>query len=289
MALTTASLLVLSACTSVSTWTPPAPPTADAAVEAALPTGAYVVAGELRVKDSTSVRLDGFVDFGTAADGIECQSEYSLTTLQPNMPIRSVESRRALGGPTFYRDTTDPATPGEWFDTADPAAPLIPLLFIPAIVAADYSAGVLPGAGTGNLCSIPVMARFMTIDGETLSFDAQRTKETAAARTGLSVAQFLAAVGVEGAEYDETAELLFELSAPDYTPLTTDTTVTIDTDATGKVTLTQFKNGKAILSLMLTPTNPRVVDSPGAPTYFEKLATEVKAKGVDAVLEGYLG
>ena len=91
------------------------------------------------------------------------------------------------------------------------------------------------------------------------------------------------------AKYDQTAELLLELSAPDFTSLTSDATVTIDTDSTGTVTLTQIKNGRAILTLMLTPTNPRVVDSPGAPTYFEKLATEVKAKGVDAVLEGYLG
>jgi hypothetical protein len=288
-ALATAALLTLTACSMTSTWTPPAPPAADTSVTAALPTGAYQVQGELRIAGDTAAALVGYVEFGTADDGTQCQSEYSVAYLRDE-PNRSVQSIRAIGGPTFYRDSTDPSAPGEWLDIADPAAQsAAAFLFIPAFIAGDFSAGILPGAGTGTLCSIPVIDRFMNLEGNTLSFDVERTAATKASRTGLWVSKFLTAAGLEGDEYDETAKLLYELSFSESTSMTDDARVTLDTDANGVVTLTQFKGGEPMVTLTLTPTTPRVVEAPGAPTYFERIAEAAKAGGVDAVLEDILG
>jgi hypothetical protein len=289
-AITGLAALTLVGCSSAP-YAAPAAPAPDAAVAELLPTGAYTVTGQLTVKTGPAVRLEGFVDFGTAPDGTACEADSTVTDIRDDAaqsPVREVREVRRAGGPSWFQNRTDPAAPGEWVDIADPAAPGVVLLFVPAIIASEYSPGMLEGAGTGNLCSIGTMARFMTVDGDRLVFDTERTEAAVAAVRGRWVEQFVDALGLRGSRGSRIARELEEVSTPSYATLIRDTTIVIERTADDGFTLTQLRDGQPMVELRFAPAADRAVETVGGLTYFERIAEKVAKDGVDSALEEFV-
>jgi hypothetical protein len=283
--------LTLVGCSSTP-YAAPEAPSPDAAVAAMLPTGAYTVSGQLTLKSGAATKLEGFVDFGTAPDGAACEADSTITDIRADAtqsPIREVREMHTAGGPTWFQDRSDPAAPGEWVDIADPAAPGVLLLFVPAIIASDYSPGMLEGAGTGNLCSIGTMARFMTVDGDQLVFDVDRTEAAVTAVRGRWVEQFVDALGLRGSRASTIATKLAEISTPTYGTLIRDTTIVIERIEDEGFTLTQIREGTPMVELRFTRAEDRVVETVGGLTYFERVAAKVEKDGVESALEEFVG
>lgn len=132
------SALSLVGC-SFTPYTVPEAPAPDLAVAELLPTGPYLVSGQFANNRGAVSKIDGFVDFGTAPDGVDCESESTITDFSIE-DVPSVREVHTAGGPTWYQDRSNPAAPGEWYDSADPDAttgspPL--LLFVPALIASQ--------------------------------------------------------------------------------------------------------------------------------------------------------
>jgi hypothetical protein len=280
--------VVLSTAAACSTepWAPAALPPADPGVTALLPTGTYTFTGALTLDAGPITQAEGFVDFGTAADGADCESDYTLTDVnaESTSPVKKVRGVRNAGRPSFYQDLTDESKPGEWMDIADPQTGGVVLLFVPAIITSDFAAGPAPGAGNGNLCSIGAMPRFMRVEDGTLIFDAERTATVVEATRGNWAASLVDALGLQGRKRNTIAERLTDVSVPTFEGLTRDTVVTISKNADGGFTLTQTKEAKQIVELTFTPSPDRAVDPIGAPTYFERIAEDVRSDGLDRVL-----
>ena len=280
--------LVLVGCSNIP-YTAPAAPAADAAVAEILPTGAYTVAGQFVLKGNPRARIEGFVDFGTSPDGIGCEADSTITDISADAkqsPLRAVREVRAAGGTTWYQDLSDPTKPGEWVDIADPAAPIMPLLFVPAIIASDFAPGMFEGAGAGILCSIGIMSRFMSVEGEQLVFDTRRTGEAVAAVRGRWVEQFLDALGLRDSRAAAVATELTETPLPTYEALLRDTAILVEYVEDGGFLLTQIREGKPMVELRFTRAEDSVVPAVGSLTYFERIAVKVKEAGVDSVLNG---
>ena len=285
--------IALIGCTSTP-YVAPEAPEPDSTVAEMLPTGTYTVSGQLTLNEVPEVKIEGFVDFGTAPDGAACEADSTMTDIPtdaPQYPIREVREVHTAGGPTWLQDRTDPTAPGKWVDSADPGAPGVLLLFIPAIIASELSSGILEGAGTGNLCSIGTMARFMTLDGDRLAFDAERTAATSAARLGRWVGQFVGALGLRGSRASTFATKLTEISTPSYGLLIQDTTIVIERTEGDGFTLTQIRKSEGTPSVQLrfTRAEDRVVETVGGLTYFERVAAKVEKDGVESALDEFYG
>ena len=280
--------IALIGCTSTP-YVAPEAPEPDSTVAEMLPTGTYTVSGQLTLNEVPEVTIEGFVDFGTAPDGAACEADSTITDIPtdaPQYPIREVREVREVhtaGGPTWLQDRTDPTAPGMWVDSADPGAPGVLLLFIPAIIA-DVG-------GIGNLCSIGTMARFMTLDGDRLAFDAERTAATSAARLGRWVGQFVGALGLRGSRASTFATKLTEISTPSYGLLIQDTTIVIERTEGDGFTLTQIRKSEGTPSVQLrfTRAEDRVVETVGGLTYFERVAAKVEKDGVESALDEFYG
>ena len=156
-------------------------------------------------------------------------------------------------------------------------------MFIPAIIA-DVG-------GIGNLCSIGTMARFMTLDGDRLAFDAERTVATSAARQGRWAGQFVGALGLRGSRASMFATKLAELATPSYGSLLQGTTIVIERTEGDGFTLTQIRKGDWTPSVQIrfTRSEDRVVETVGGLTYFERVAAKVEKDGVESALDEFYG
>jgi hypothetical protein len=193
--------LQVSSCS--SEYEPASPPPRNLDVAALLPAGAYTVTGG-QVDMPNSISIEGYVDFGTLEDGEDCESLYTLRVPAESSGTgeqKVIEAVRAEGGLSRHRDVSAPSAPGEWFDHGDPGRPMTVTLFIPAILAGDVNYGMRLGAGTGELCSIPMMPRFMTVGGDgRLLFDQPRATATYAPGNDLWGMMFVDAVRVRDAD-----------------------------------------------------------------------------------------
>ena len=285
--------IALIGCTSTP-YVAPEAPEPDSTVAEMLPTGTYTVSGQLTLNEVPEVKIEGFVDFGTAPDGAACEADSTITDIRTDAtqsPIREVREVHTAGGPTWLQDRTDPTAPGMWVDSADPGAPGVLLLFFPAMIASELSSGILEGAGTGNLCSIGTMARFMTLDGDRLAFDAERTAATSAASRGRWVGQFVGALGLRGSRASTFATKLTEIATPSYGLLIQDTTIVIERTEGDGFTLTQIRKSEGTPSVQLrfTRAEDRVVETVLGLTYFERVAAKGEKDGVESALDEFYG
>lgn len=269
------SALSLVGC-SFTPYTVPEAPAPDLAVAELLPTGPYLVSGQFANDGGAVLKIDGFVDFGAAPDGVDCESESTHTNFSADATQSSRREVHTAGGPTWYQDRSNPAAPGEWYDIADPEAPIgMLLLFVPALIASQGGPGMFEGAGAGSLCSIGTMPRFMAVDGDQLVFDAERTVAAVAASYGRWVKQFVDA-SYSRIVAGKVARELAEMGIPSYAEMTRNTTIVIERTADDGVTLTQIREGKPMLELRFTRTEDRAVKAIDGVTFFERLAADVK-------------
>ena len=297
-------MIGLTACstTTVSTWEPPVPPPVDAAVAALMPGGSYEVVGALVMQGKPTYAIDGYVDFGSAPDGVACAAEYEVTDVRPDTTAELTVSRtvRAPGGPSWWADvsTHDPSVskrPVEWRESSDPSAAGLPLLFVPAIIASDFSPGVVEGAGNDHLCAIGVMPRFMRLtdeqpsSGARLAFDTALVEQTTLSARGRWVEEYLTAAGVTGETYDRAAAMFFELSKVSFQTLIKDTVVEMRNLDNGGFEIVQVREGKSMLTLTFTPAERRTITAPAAQTFFERIASRTATEGYDALLDELLG
>jgi len=292
-------LPLLAACSPpvASTWEAPQPGARDEAVAALLPQGTFTVSGGFYLRDVLSTAIEGYVDFGVSPDGTDCTSDYTLTDAREQtdgfVPSYSaVRTVRSAFGPTWSRDVTDAGSGDEvtelsisgdspWFDGPDPSKPGLALLFAPELITGDFGAGVSEGAGTGSLCSIPVMPRIMSVEGERLVFDADRVIAADTANKARWVQMFVDAAGLEGSERNEALEFALEQMESSWPQLTAGCSITITERADGVVELIQSWEGRdGFVRLSFVPTQPREVVPVVAKTYFQKVSDEIEAAGL---------
>ena len=261
-----------------------------------LPTGSYTVSGRLSfgpesiaLAETNGVMsvIKGFVDFGAAPDGTACESDSILT--QPYHPDGFKYSWREIstaGGQTWIQVREEnSSTTGEWLDSDDPLGTTLPfLLFVPALVTSEGGPGMFEGAGTGNLCSIGTMARFMSVEGDHLVFDYPRAKAVSAARHGQWVEKFIDALGLRGKDASELADTLLEDPWGGYGALFNDSLITIERSSNGSFNITQLRKGIPLVELKFTPTADREVEVVQALTYFERVTAKAKKDGVESVV-----
>jgi hypothetical protein len=280
-----------------SGWTPPAPPPSDPAVRAVLPSGSYLVEGALTLNNGPVTSVSGYVSFGAAGNGRECVSDVLLRDQTGDAVVSAVREVRSSGAATAY-GVAEPVgeEPSVWKTIDDPSVPALQLMFVPALVNSDLSSGMETGWGHGNMCSIPMMDRFMRLDasaapadakeGSTLVFDVERTTAAIAATRGRWVRDFLAAVEPASLR-DRMSRELSEMTTPSMTLLTKDTVIVITPTEDG-FTVVQFRDGRAVVELRLTATTERPVQVVSAPDYFTNVADAIRsgdASTLDAVLE----
>jgi hypothetical protein len=299
------AVTVLTGCTTptVPVWEAPEPGARDENISALLPQGAFTVIGEWNKGDVPLTGLEGYVNFGSQPDGKDCSADYTLSdlnnpgklnisedqTLEIPSKVRVVHN---AGGSTWYRDISslssdtfagipDATKPVTWADSSNPAAPVLPMMFIPAIIAADWNPGISVGAGTGELCSIPIIPRFMKLDGERLVFDNVRANATALTGRAHWAQMFVDATGLEGTERTETIEKIVSETSNTWDSLMEGHSVQIVKEANGVIEIVQTREGtEAYVLLRFTPTEPRTVEQITAQTYFEALGQEIKKLGV---------
>ena len=262
-------------------------PEPDSAVAAMLPTGSYNVSGRLTLGKFPDNTIEGFVDFGTAPDGTECESDSTLTRGYEEDGFKySWREISTAGGQTWIQEREDSSgTTGEWLDSDDPLGTTLPfLLFFPALVASEGGPGMFEGAGTGNLCSIGTMARFMRVEGGHLVFDYPRAAYVITARQGQWVKKFVDALGLRGKDASELADTLLEDPWGGYRNAVEDKLITIEHSNNGSFTITQLHKGLPLVELKFTPTADREVEVVKALTYFERVTAKAKKDGVESVV-----
>lgn len=266
-----------------------------------MPKGSYEVVGALVLNGKPAYALDGYVDFGSATDGVECAAEYEVADLRPDTTAEITISRtvRTPGDPSWWADVSDrdpyvSKLPVEWRDTSDPAAPALPMLFAPAIIASDLSPGVIKGAGAGHLCAIGVMPRFTRLDdkqpssGTRLAFDETRSEQTTFAARGRWVEGYLTAAGLTGKKYDQAAEIYYEMSKISFKTIIANTVVDIRELNNGAFEIVQIRKGKPMITLTFTPTSNRTILAPAAQTYFVRVAVDVVTLDSETILNSFL-
>lgn len=274
-----------------TSWSPTPAPASNPEVEALLPKGAFTVRGERTFPASGNGRasLEGFVDFGQAADGKDCEIDIVGTEMLESGP-RKVRTIREAGGPEWVAEVTEDAYPDAeaWRDLNDIDAASVMMLFVPAMVGGDWSPGIVEGAGTGVICAIGVMPRFMDVVNGELVFDAERSAAAYAAMRDRWTAQLRIATGSTGSDYDEAFEPLNVMSQTQpFAFFTEGTQLRIEKTADGGFTLTQYRtDGEITLIYVFTPAEDRAVSAPaGAVTFFERIAERVKTEGLEQALE----
>jgi hypothetical protein len=281
------AVVTVSACSTTSTWTASLPPNADPAVAEVMPKGAYTVSGGSTSGGVIMFELEGFVDFGSKPDGVECEADYTTTVASrfsaaaEDGTILATRAVRSAGKTEWYsiassRGEDSRGARLEWRDAEDPGASYPPLLFFPWFISSEGSNGVFEGAGNGLLCSIGVMPRFMELKGDRLVFDTKRVEATVASKNGRHVAQLLTTLGISGSRYDRVAEPLTKLYGLGTGVLTGDPYLTIADYADDGFEIVQFYLGKPSVILTFTPVEDRVVLALDEPTYFERLAEKAK-------------
>ena len=286
------SILTLTACGSpaASTWVTPLPADIDKNVTEILPVGSFEVSGEYIAPSGTKTTIKGYVNYGSLADGKDCEADYMLTNVTENTEqtpsiATLVHVIHPKNGPAWFRNESDANKPGRWYDSSSPMAPMITMLFAPSIVASDFSPGILEGAGTGELCSLPVIPRFMDLEGDRLTFNEVKTKAAALAARARWVEKFIDATGLTGSEREKYIKLLLEISEADYSTLTKGMSLTINKNDNGQIEIKQLRDDTEgfMVVIRLTPTETRGVEKVNGVNYFDDVRKEVKESGLSSL------
>ena len=257
-------------------------PPRDSSVVDLLPAGTYTVTGG-QVDMENPISLEGFVDFGTKPDGVDCESSYTLRVPEgyDSEGPRTIESVRAAGEEAWYRDAADAGNPGEWLDNANPRVPYPVFLFIPQIITGDGKPGILEGAGVGTLCSIPIMPRFMRVgeDGALL-FDQPRVVAAHKAAADRWDEMFVDAVGLTGSVRDAVLANQDAVELPTFKSLLEGTSIKMVETGEG-FTLTLYKEngqpGRILIELRFVRAADRDVPKVDGVTIFEEVAADIRA------------
>ena len=257
----------------------------DAAVAALLPQGTFTVTGEFSNSEGPYTAIDGYVKYGTDPDGKDCEADYTLTNVSDNAATSTLTTKqrsvRSAGATSWHQNISDPAKPGEWLDHADPASAQIVLLFAPNLIADDYGVGPVDGAGNGQLCAIPLMARIMKLENGELAFDTKRAEATVKARSDRWAEGFIDAVGVTGLKRKIAVDMLKELSLPSYSSIMELVKIKVTRNDDGSYEIAQMQpSGFVSLRMLLTPTAERTIEPVSGTTYFAKVTEEVKNSGL---------
>ena len=286
------SILTLTACGSpaASTWVTPLPADIDKSITEILPVGSFEVSGEYIAPSGAKTTINGYVNYGSLADGKDCEADYILTNVTENTEQNSsiatlVHVIHPKNGPAWFRNESDANKPGRWYDSSSPMAPMITMLFAPSIVASDFSPGILEGAGTGELCSLPVIPRFMNLEGDRLTFNEVKTKAAVLAARARWVEKFIDATGLTGSEREKYIKLLLEVSLGDYSNLTKGISITITKKDNGQIEIKQLRDDTEgfMVIIRLTPTETRSVEQINGVTYFDDVRKEVKESGLSSL------
>ena len=258
----------------------------DTAVAALLPQGAFTVTGGFNNSDGPVSTIDGYVKYGTDPNGKDCESEYIMTregtdATTENIPTK-LRSIRTAGALSWYQDISNPAKPGEWRDHADTETPMIMMLFGPTMVADDWGVGAVEGAGNGQLCAIPLMARIMKLENGELVYDIKRAEATVKARWDRWTERYIDAVGVTGQERKIWVDLLKETGLPSFnTTMESTKLIKVTNNVDGSYEITQLQpTGIVSVRLLFTPTTERNIEPITGKSYFEKVTEEVKNSGL---------
>ena len=286
------SILTLTACGSpaASTWVTPLPADIDKNITEILPIGSFEVSGEYIAPSGSKTTINGYVNYGLLDDGKDCEADYMLTNVTENTEqtpniATLVHVIHPKNGPAWFRNESDSTKPGRWYDSSSPMAPMITMLFAPSIVASDFSPGILEGAGTGELCSLPVIPRFMNLEGDRLTFNEVKTKAAVLAARARWVEKFIDATGLTGSDREKYINLLIELSLGDYSNLTKGMSITITKKDNGQIEIKQLRDDTEgfMVVIRLTPTETRGVDKVNGVIYFDDVRKEVKESGLSSL------
>ena len=293
IALSLLSVVMLSACgTQDPAPTKPAKPeaaessTIDSAVAALLPQGAFTVTGALNNLKGPATTIDGYVKYGTDPDGKDCEADYTLTDVRAEASTSEAATKqrsvRSAGATSWHQDISDPAKPGEWLDNADPNSAQIVLLFAPNMITDDYGFGPIDGAGTGELCAIPMMARIMQLTNGELEYNTERAAATVKARLDRWNEGYIDAVGVTGINRQKVNNVFAELGRPSFDNIMDRSVIKVTKNDDGSYEIAQLikENGRVLISLLFTPTAERVIEPVSGKPYFEKVTEEVKNSGM---------
>ncbi len=258
----------------------------DTAVAALLPQGEFTVTGEFSNSDGPVTTIDGYVKYGTDPNGKDCESEYIMTKTGPDAPTEFVPTKvrtvRTAGALSWYQDISNPTKPGEWRDHADMGAPGVVMLFGPTLVADDWGVGAVEGAGNGQLCAIPLMARIMKLENGELTYDIKRAEATIKARWDRWAERYIDAVGVTGVERTIAVDLLKETGLPSFRSIMESTKmikVTKNADDSYEITQTQ-PSGIISVRLLFKPSTERAIEPVAGKSSFDRVAEEVKNSGL---------
>lgn len=257
----------------------------DPAVSALLPQGSFIVTGGFTSSEGPTFAIDGYVKYGTDPDGKDCEADYTLTDVRDDDATSTLATKqrnvRSAGSISWYQDISNPAQPGDWVDHANPNGPTLPLLFVPSIIADDLGVGAVDGAGNGQLCAIPLMARVMTLEEGELVFDIKRANETSKARSDRWAEGFIDAVGVTGEVRQYAVDELKALLTPSFSSLMGRTKIKVTKNADGSYEITQSDlSGFINLRMLFTPTTERSVELVSGTRYFSEVTKEVKNSGL---------
>ena len=293
IALSLLSVVTLSACgTESPAPTKPAKPeatesvTIDSAVSALLPQGAFTVTGALSNSKGPATTIDGYVKYGTDPDGKDCEADYTLTDVSAEASTSEIATKqrsvRVAGATSWHQDISNPAKPGEWLDNADPNSAQITLLFAPNLITDDYGLGPVDGAGTGELCAIPMMARIMQLANGELVYNPERAAATVKARSDRWLEGFIHAVGVTGADRRKAIDVLAEVGRPSFDNIMDRSVIKVTKNVDGSYEIAQLimENGRVLISLLFTPTAERVIQPVSGKPFFAKVTEEVKNSGL---------
>ena len=293
IALSLLSVVTLSACgTQDPAPTKPAKPeaaestTIDSTVAALLPRGAFVITGALNNLKGPVTTINGYVKYGTDPDGKDCEADYTLTDVRAEASTSESATKqrsvRSAGATSWHQDISNPAKPGEWLDNADPNSRPITLLFAPNLITDDFGFGPVDGAGTGELCAIPMMARIMQLTNEELVYSTERAAATVNARLDRWLEGYIDAVGVTGADRQKAIDVLAKVGRPSFGNIMDRSVIKVTMNDDGSYEIAQLikENGRVLISLLFTPTAERVIEPVSGKPHFEKVTEEVENSGL---------
>lgn len=257
----------------------------NAAVSALLPQGAFTVSGGFNNSQGPVTTIDGYVKYGTNPDGADCEADYTLTDVSADAATSSLPTKqrsvRVAGALSWYQDISNPAKPGEWLDNANPDASTMVLLLGPNLISDDFGVGPVDGAGTGELCAIPMMSRIMSLENGELAYDTKRAEATVRARSDRWVERFIDAVGVTGLERQTAIDVLKEVSRPSFSTVMERTVIKVTKNADGSYEIVQTSpTGVVSVRLLFTPTSEQAVEPVVGKQYFDLISEEVKNSGL---------
>lgn len=300
LVLISSSAFLFTACSSVnlnsSAYQTSEPGSIDKNVFALLPKGSFNVTGEYFNQTSHVTTIEGYVNFGSDPDATDCESDYiisklisdSLVTMDEFLQGSIIRQRsvRTAGEISWNQNISDPSKPGVWVDLRDPTAEQILFLFVPNIIVNDSKVGFAEGVGSGDLCSIPLMSRIMSLEKGEIVYDKQRSQATIDARSERYINIWADAIGLAGVARDKYINGLREaLGETSFDGLIDKTLINIINNSDGSYEITQrnSESKKVSVKFLFTPTPERSVKPVKGVTYFDKITEEVSKSGLTPI------